>query len=76
MRFTTAAVMGFAASALADTTSGFDAMSTPTKDEYVPAGETYSIVWAPGAYTGSVTLSLLGGADSSTLQILNDLASK
>jgi hypothetical protein len=76
MRFTiSAAALAFAATAFAQT-EGFDAMSTPTKDEYVTAGTTYNIEWAPSTYTGSVTLSLLGGATPSTLQILGDLASK
>lgn len=76
MRFTiTAAALAFAASALAQTT-GFDAFTTPAKDENVPAGETYTIVWQPNGVTGTVTLSLLGGATPGTLNVLNTLAGK
>jgi hypothetical protein len=77
MRFTiSAAVLAFAASAVAQT-AGFDAMSTPAQDENVSAGSTYNIVWGASSYTDqTVTLSLLGGATPSTLQILGSIASK
>lgn len=76
MRFTAAAFLAFAASAFAQT-SGFDAMTTPTEDTNVVAGDVYTINWQPGTYTtGTVTLSLLGGATPSTLQDLGAFACK
>lgn len=77
MRFTiTAAVLAFATSVFAQT-PGFDVISKPTKDEQVPAGATYEIEWAPNSnWTGTVTLSLLGGASQGTLQDLGPFASE
>ncbi len=79
MRFTisTAALVPFASSVLAQTTPRFDVISKPTKDENVPAGSTYDIVWAPSAgYTGTVTISLLGGADAGSLQPVETIKSE
>lgn len=65
---TTAAILAFASSVLAQT-PGFNPITKPTKDEVVPAGEIYEIDWQPSDnYTGTVTLSLLGGSSPSTLQ--------
>lgn len=77
MRFAiSATVFAFAASVLAQT-PGFDVISKPTKDEVVPAGATYAIEWAPNTnWTGTVTLSLLGGASQGLLQDLGPFASK
>lgn len=68
-----AAILAFAATAFAQsTTPGFDAISAPVTDENVPAGADYTIVWAPTSFTDeTVTLSLLGGASPSTLDILS-----
>jgi hypothetical protein len=76
MRFTIAAVFAFASAVLAQsTTDGFDVISKPTKDEKVPAGTTYSIVWDPiASYDGTVSISLLGGATPATLQNLGVIA--
>lgn len=78
MRFSAATLLGLVGSALAQT-NGFDAMSKPAKDEKVPAGSTYPITWyytPDPRWIGSVTLSLLGGADPSTLQVLETIASE
>lgn len=79
MRFTlTTAVLAFASSVLAaDPTDGFDVISKPGQDEQVPAGATYEVTWEPNSnYTGTISLSLLGGASQGTLQNLGPLASK
>lgn len=70
-----ASVLAFAASALAQT-SGYAVISAPADGEVVPAGKTYTIKWSAGSFSGPATISLLGGASASTLQILNSLASK
>ncbi|KAI1330276.1 Ser-Thr-rich glycosyl-phosphatidyl-inositol-anchored membrane family-domain-containing protein [Xylariaceae sp. FL0255] len=67
------AILALAASVLAQT-PGYAVMSTPADNEVVPAGETYTVKWAPGMYSGAATLSLLGGTSPSTLQILNTIA--
>ncbi|RKU46053.1 hypothetical protein DL546_002671 [Coniochaeta pulveracea] len=77
MRFTlTTAVLAFASSVLAaDPTDGFDVISKPGQDEQVPAGATYEVTWEPNSnYTGTISLSLLGGASQGTLQNLGPLA--
>lgn len=77
MRFTvSAAFLAFVASAFAQT-DGFDALTTPIKDENLPAGKAYDVNWQPGTYTtGTVSLSLLGGATPATLQVLGSIACK
>lgn len=76
MRFSIATVLAFAASALAQTT-GFDAITKPIKDEAVPAGSTYEIVWSPDAtHPGTIKIGLLGGASQGTLDVIDTIASK
>jgi len=56
-------------------TPNFDEITKPAKDEKVPAGSTYTITWKPSPdYTGSITLSLLGGSSPSTLTDLGTIA--
>ena len=75
MRFTAATVLALVGAAFAQT-SGFDAMSKPTEGEEVTAGSTYDITWSYNSeFPGTVTLELMGGASSSTLNILNSIAS-
>lgn len=51
-------------------TDGFDAITKPTKDENVSAGSDYNIVWDyDSSHAGTVYLSLLEGASSTTLQV-------
>jgi len=75
MRFTVsaAALLAFASSALAQT-ADFDAILTPTKDAIVPAGSTFDVTWTSIAkYSGSVTLSLLGGKTNTSLAALGSI---
>lgn len=45
-------------------------MTKPTKDEVVPAGSDYDIVWESGSSNaGKVYISLLEGSSPSTLQV-------
>ncbi|CAK7205640.1 hypothetical protein SEUCBS139899_008419 [Sporothrix eucalyptigena] len=69
MRYTAATLVAFASAVLAQT-ANFDVISKPTEGTVVPAGETYTIVWAPTAdyNNDTITLTLLGGATSKTLQ--------
>ncbi len=78
MRFSIAAVLAFVATALAaDPTPGFNAILKPIKDEKVPAGSTYEIVWSPSAdHPGAITIGLLGGATPATLNVVDTIASK
>ncbi len=57
-------------------TTGFDPISSPTQDETVAAGSTLDIVWSPSSdYSGTVSLTLLGGQSASNLATLQTLAS-
>ncbi|KAG5963059.1 hypothetical protein E4U58_003697 [Claviceps cyperi] len=76
MRFSAAAVLAFAASALAQTPD-FDPIYTPKKDEVVAAGSPLVITWdAPAKYaSGTVSISLIGGATQNSQQHIADIAS-
>ncbi|KAK0731294.1 Ser-Thr-rich glycosyl-phosphatidyl-inositol-anchored membrane family-domain-containing protein [Lasiosphaeris hirsuta] len=74
MRFSIAAIFALASVVLGQT-EGFDAISKPTKDEKVPAGSTYNIVWAPTSkFTGPITITLLGGASPGLLDTIETIA--
>lgn len=73
MQYSVVSVLSFATSALAQI-AGFDAMTKPTQDETIAAGSTYTIKWEPNDVTGKIDISLLGGATSSTLDILSKIA--
>lgn len=71
MQFTISAAtfLALVSSVLAQT-PGFDAITTPAKAEVVPAGSSYVIKWDyTAAYPGTVTIQLLEGATSTTLQL-------
>lgn len=64
-------------SAVMAQTSGFDAVLTPTKDEVVPAGSTYTITWDySSTYAGTISIQILEGATSTTLQLGDVIACK
>ncbi|KKY38813.1 putative gpi anchored serine-threonine rich protein [Diaporthe ampelina] len=66
---TAATLLAWVSAALAQT-AGFDAITVPTKDESVPAGSTYTVKWDYSAdYAGTISIQLLQGADSTTLQL-------
>jgi hypothetical protein len=77
MRFFAAAsaALAFAASALAQTSS-FNPVYLPAEDQTIQAGEPFTVTWkAPAEYrAGTVTISLIGGADQNTLVPLGDIA--
>lgn len=51
-------------------TEGFCVMTKPAKDEVVPSGSDYNIVWESGSSSsGSVFITLLEGSSPSTLQL-------
>jgi hypothetical protein len=76
MQFSVAAVLAFAASALAQTPN-FDPITKPGQSETVAAGSSFQINWQPtAAYTGPVTIALLGGATPGTLDVISTIASK
>jgi hypothetical protein len=67
--FISAAILALSSSILAQT-SGFDAISSPTLDQNVPAGTSLDIVWQPStSYTGTITITLLEGATPNTLSL-------
>lgn len=70
-----ASALAFAASAMAQV-AGFAVMSSPAKDEDVPAGSVYNIVWAANNHNGLVDVTLMAGATPETLQLGNKIASK
>ncbi|KAG6131064.1 hypothetical protein E4U28_007129 [Claviceps purpurea] len=76
MRFSAAAVLAFAASALAQTPD-FDPIYTPKKDEVVAAGSPLVITWdAPAKYaSGTVSISLIGGPTQNSQQPIAEIAS-
>lgn len=75
-KITATAFLAFV-SAVAAQTSGFDAVTTPAKDEVVPACSNYVIKWDyTSTYDKTVTLQLLQGATSTTLQLGAVIASK
>jgi hypothetical protein len=66
--FISAAILALTSSVFAQT-EGFDVITSPIKDQQVPAGEPFEIVWQPGTYTkGTATITLLQGATPETLQ--------
>ncbi|ROW10875.1 hypothetical protein VPNG_05289 [Cytospora leucostoma] len=78
MRFTTsvAACMALIGRAFTQT-DGFDAIINPTEDEVLDAGSTYQITWDYNdQYPGPISISLLQGASSSTLEVAETLATR
>ena len=77
MRFSVATVLAFASAVLAQT-EGFNVITKPTRDEKVPAGSTYEVVWQPGPdkYAGPITIALVGGATQQSLSTIETLSSK
>ncbi|VUC37939.1 unnamed protein product [Clonostachys rosea] len=77
MRFFTAAsaVLAFAASALAQT-ADFDPIYSPAEGTSVQAGQPFKVTWsAPAKYqSGTVSISLIGGADANTLVPISTIA--
>jgi hypothetical protein len=68
-----AAVLAFAASALAQT-ADFDPIYSPAEGTVVQAGQPFKVTWsAPAKYqSGTVSISLIGGADANTLVPIGD----
>ncbi|KND94943.1 hypothetical protein TOPH_00211 [Tolypocladium ophioglossoides CBS 100239] len=77
MRFSLSvtAVLAMAASAFAQT-ADFDPIFTPTPNEVVPAGSTFTITWeAPAKYAGdTISIHLIGGATQGQQVPLLDIA--
>ncbi|RYC58888.1 hypothetical protein CHU98_g7321 [Xylaria longipes] len=70
-----ASILAFAASALAqDATPGYAVVSAPGKGAVVPSGKTYNIKWSAGKFSGPATISLMGGNDPTTLEVLDPIA--
>lgn len=78
MRFSAAALLAFAASILAQqsATDGFDPIYKPEKDQNVPAGKVFEIIWevADQYKDLKVDIELLGGKDPNTLVPLGKIA--
>jgi len=62
--FVSAAILALAASTVAQF---FDSISAPTKDQTIPAGQPFDIVWAPEGVTGTITIQLMQGSTNVTL---------
>lgn len=58
-------------------TADFNPVYTPSSNEEIPAGSTFEITWsAPAKYAdGTVSISLIGGADQGSQVPLADIAS-
>ncbi|KAJ4412469.1 hypothetical protein N0V82_008788 [Gnomoniopsis sp. IMI 355080] len=71
MQFTiSAATLLALVSAASAQTAGFDAITAPAKAEVVPACSTYKLTWDyVSTYAGTVSIQLLQGATSTTLQL-------
>ena len=65
--FLSAAILALVSSVVAQT-AGFDAMTSPTQDQQIPAGSSFDILWQPGTVTDAITITLLQGATAGTLQ--------
>lgn len=74
MKLSLSIVAAFAATVFAQT-ADFDPVTQPEKNEKIPAGETFEIVWeAPAKYAeGTVSLHLIGGETGDTQVPLADL---
>lgn len=71
MQFTISAatLLALVSAAMAQT-AGFDAITKPAKDEAVAACASYPITWEyTSDYSGTVSIQLLEGATSTTLQL-------
>ncbi|KAK2591133.1 hypothetical protein QQS21_011171 [Conoideocrella luteorostrata] len=78
MRFSVAAVLAFAATALAqEPTHDFDPVSKPAMNEVITAGKTFTITWdAIAKYAdGTISIELIGGATQPTQQHVDNIAS-
>ncbi|KAJ4387649.1 hypothetical protein N0V93_008246 [Gnomoniopsis smithogilvyi] len=71
MQFTiSAATLLALVSAASAQTAGFDAITAPAKAEVVPACSNYKLTWDyVSTYAGTVSIQLLQGATSTTLQL-------
>ncbi|KAF4630793.1 hypothetical protein G7Y89_g7345 [Cudoniella acicularis] len=70
MQFTSTlfALTALASSVVAQT-PGFDTIISIVQDQNVTAGSSLAIVWQPGSVLGTVSISLLQGADPKSLQL-------
>lgn len=79
MKFTlsASAFLALVASALAQT-ADFDAITNPTPNEVLTAGQALTIEWsAPDKYAaGTVSIELIGGPTQATQQVLATIASE
>lgn len=62
--FVSAAVVALSSSAFAQY---FDAITSPTQDQVLPAGVPFKIIWAPEGVTGTISITLLQGQTNITL---------
>jgi hypothetical protein len=68
----------FFATAVFAQTPDFNVITKPLRNEKIPAGSTYQIVWvtSPTLYPGPITLSLIGGVTQTSLSNIQIIASK
>ncbi|KAI1817743.1 Ser-Thr-rich glycosyl-phosphatidyl-inositol-anchored membrane family-domain-containing protein [Poronia punctata] len=70
-----ASVLAFAASAFAaDPTEGYAVVLSPTEGDNVPAGETFTVKWDAGSFTGPADIALLAGKAPGLLEVVESLA--
>lgn len=72
------AILLLFATAVFAQTPDFNLITNPLRNENVPAGSTYQIVWvpSPATYPGPITLSLVGGQTQTSLSTIVIIASK
>jgi len=46
----------------------FDSITSPTRDQIIPVGEPFDIIWAPEGVTGTISITLLEGKTNITLE--------
>lgn len=56
----------------------FNVINKPLRNDNIPAGSTYQILWepSPATYPGPITLSLVGGETQTSLSTIVIIASK
>jgi hypothetical protein len=69
-------VLAFPFSAVAQTTEGFDTLTSPPDQAHYAVGDNLPISWDPETLTDSITLTLVGGPTKNLLNPIKVIAHK